>query len=362
MQQLLLQRPFQLENGQVLPELLIGFNTYGQLNSQADNVVWICHAFTGNAEASDWWAGLVGPGKVLDPERYFIVCANMLGSCYGSSGPCSLNPQSGRFYKDTFPEVTVRDIVRAHIELRRHLQIERIHLVIGGSMGGQQALEWAVMEAGLFEHLVILASNAQHSPWGVAFNEAQRMAIEGALASGNGKAGLEAARAIGMLSYRHYNTYQATQGESDPAKIGNYRAASYQRYQGEKLWGRFDLYSYLILSKAMDSHHLGRGRGGVDNALRQIQARTLIFGITTDLLFPLSEQRLLAKHITKARLIEIESPYGHDGFLVEFEAIGRYLRAFLNGLPVGISFSSGNGKTAFVSAGHLPPLPGTEPF
>lgn len=329
-----LAEAFRLECGTTLPEIEIAYHTYGELAPTSDNVVWVCHALTGNSEAADWWDGLVGEEKLFNPEQHFIVCANMLGSCYGSTGPLSINPATGKAYGHDFPLVTVRDMVAAHELLREHLGIQKIHVALGGSMGGQQVLEWAIQKPDLFEHIALLATNAQHSPWGIAFNESQRMAIyadDTLLDEDNpeaGKKGLETARSIAMLSYRSYDTYQMTQTDAED-KIGDFRASSYQRYQGLKLWKRFNVFSYLTLSRAMDSHNVGRGRGGVDKALQEVKANTLVIGITSDLLFPLREQEQIAKGITGAQYTELESIYGHDGFLVEFQRIETLIRQFL---------------------------------
>ncbi len=352
--------PFPLEAGGVLEALQIAYCTYGQLNASGDNVVWICHALTANADAADWWDGLVGAGRVLDPGRYFIVCANMLGSCYGTTGPESLNPATGQAYGRDFPLATIRDMVRAHQLLRQHLGIRGIELAIGGSMGGQQVLEWAVAEPGLFRRLCVLATNARHSPWGIAFNEAQRMAIE-ADTSESGQKGLEAARAIAMLSYRHYDAYRQSQLEENPAKIDDFRASAYQRYQGYKLYKRFKVGAYVALSKAMDSHHLGRGRDSAAAALASISAPTLVVGIRSDILFPIEEQAFLARHIPNARLEIIDSIYGHDGFLVEFEAIAVLLQKFLEDLTF---ITAGRRKIfeTFAVTSERIALPGTESF
>ncbi|MCB0556190.1 MAG: homoserine O-acetyltransferase [Phaeodactylibacter sp.] len=366
---LTIRTPFKLENGESLSELTIAYTTYGVLSPEKDNVVWIAHALTANADAADWWPGLVGPGKLFDPGKYFIVCANMIGSCYGSTHARSSNPDTGQPYGKSFPLITIRDMVRAHQQVQARLGISRIRLAIGGSMGGQQVLEWAVMDPGLFDNIAILASNARHSPWGIAFNEAQRMAIEAdpslyTDAPDAGKAGLKAARAIAMLSYRNYRTYQLSQEEIDGDKFEDFKASSYQRYQGHKLQKRFDVLSYLSLSRSMDSHNLGRGRESVEAALRQITANALVIGIQSDVLFPVEEQAYIARHIPRAKLELIDSIYGHDGFLIEDEAISRLVRPFLEGKP------RLNGKDKFIlrerknGFGYLatPALPGTENF
>lgn len=357
-------RPFQLECGTTLPELEIAYHTYGQLSPNGDNVVWVCHALTGNSEAADWWDGLVGVDKLFDPEHYFIVCANMLGSCYGSTGPASINPATEKPYGHDFPLVSVRDMIAAHELLRVELGIEKIQVALGGSMGGQQVLEWAIQQPLVFEHIVLLATNAQHSPWGIAFNESQRMAIyaDGTLLEEGhpeaGKKGLETARSIAMLSYRSYDTYHLSQTDVEE-KLDGFRASSYQRYQGLKLWQRFNVFSYLTLSRAMDSHNVGRGRGGVENALREVKANTLVIGIETDLLFPIREQEQIAKGITGAQYTMLESIYGHDGFLVEFQRIETLIRQFLFSPEAKIDASPSPSQAWNVSNVALP---GSEKF
>lgn len=334
-----------LEVGETLPELEIAYCTYGELNENRDNVIWVCHALTANADAADWWPGLIGKGKFFNPENYFIVCANILGSCYGSTGPSSVDSRTRTTYSRDFPIVTIRDMVRAHQLLADHLGITEVALMIGGSMGGQQVLEWSIMEPDFPERICVLATNARHSAWGIAFNEAQRMAIESDPSwkdrkPGAGKAGLESARAIAMLSYRNYQTYELTQTDKDGETLDAYRASSYQRYQGLKLFKRFDVLSYWYLSKAMDAHHLGRGRGSLENALAQVRAKALIIGIHSDVLFPIGEQAFIAKAIPGAQLEIIDSFYGHDGFLIESESIAARLQPFmedrnvLNGVEV----------------------------
>ena len=316
----------------MLPRVQVAYHTYGTLSPARDNVVWACHALTANADVLSWWPGLFGPDCHFDPANWFIVCANVLGSCYGSTGPLTATESEEAQYQD-FPLLTIRDMVAAHEALRRHLGVEQIHTLIGGSLGGQQALEWAIQQPAVFEHLVLLATNAQHSPWGIAFNEAQRLAIfadptySSATPTG-GQIGLKAARAVALLSYRSYEAYGNTQQEPDQEKITDFRASSYQQYQGDKLVARFNAYTYVALSRAMDSHHVGRGRGSIAAALSQIRARTLVLSITSDVLFPPSEQQLLARHIPGAMYAEMDSGFGHDGFLIETAQITHFLERF----------------------------------
>lgn len=358
--------PFQLESGQQLDRFTIAYTTHGKLNEQRDNVVWVCHALTGNANPLEWWGELVRPGSLIDPQKHFIVCANMLGSCYGSTGADDYPADQQQSYGLEFPLITTRDMAHAHERLREHLNIQQIYMGIGGSMGGQQLLEWAIIQPKIFNHLCLLATNAKHSPWGIAFNEAQRMALKSDKSFGTnekdaGRAGLASARAIAMLSYRHYNTYGKSQQESEENKIDDFKASSYQRYQGEKLWQRFSPLAYWTLSKAMDSHNIARGRGSVKKALAQITAKTLVIGINTDVLFPKSEQVELATYIPLAHLEIINSHYGHDGFLTETEKISSLLKRFLNNKLV-TKPAKQNGKHSNNFIDHPLVLPGTETF
>ena len=330
-----IEQPFQLESGHTLPRLTAAYHTYGRLNAARDNVIWICHALTANSDCQDWWPGLVGAGCTIDPDRFFIVCVNMLGSSYGSTSPLSHNPETGSAYGLDFPLITTKDNARFFSLVADHLGIRGIRLLMGGSMGGQHGLEWACAEPGRFDLLCVLATNARHSAWGVAFNESQRMALRadatfGTDAPDAGKAGLEAARAVAMLSYRHYRTYVGTQSESDDSTYDDLRASSYQRYQGYKLWKRFDPVCYYGLSRGMDTHNVGRGRGGIAGGLGSITAPTLIISIDTDILFPIEEQGLLSRYIPNSRLEVMHSDYGHDGFLTESVKIGEFLADFLN--------------------------------
>ena len=304
------KEPLVLECGETLRDLRIRYNTWGELNADKTNVVWIFHALTANSDPSEWWGNFFPEGSPINPAKDFIICANVLGSCYGSTEPLSFD----------FPLITIKDIVEGHKRLKNHLGIDKIKLGIGGSLGGQQLLEWAAQETDLFEVIVPIATNAKHSAWGIAFNETQRMAIEA-----DPKNGLETARAIAMLSYRHYDTYEVTQTDIDGRK-DEFSASSYQRYQGQKLSNRFSPYSYYSLSKAMDSHDVGRHLGGVGNALNMIKSKAIVIGLDTDILFPISEQEFITKNIPNSSLHVISSLYGHDGFLIETEQINDILR------------------------------------
>lgn len=325
--------PFLLENGRQIQGLELAYHTFGTINNSQSNVVWICHALTANSNPTEWWPELVGSGHFFDPSKYFIICVNMPASCYGSTGPLSYDVKTGKPHYNDFPLWTIRDMVNSFEALRRVLGIEKINYLVGGSMGGQQALEWSLILGEKLEKLVLLATNAKHSPWGIAFNETQRMAIETDPEWGkpDPKAalnGMKTARAIALMSYRHYDTYLLTQQEEEQDYFDQFRASSYQRYQGEKLAQRFNAYSYWYLSKAMDSHHMGRNRGGIKEVLQSISVKTLILGLLSDQLFPIEEQRYLARHLANAELVELNSSFGHDGFLLEANQIKQALQNF----------------------------------
>ena len=344
--------PFALECGDILPELEIAYHTYGTLNADKSNVIWVCHALTGSSDAADWWAGLIGHGKFFNPFEHFIVCANMVGSHYGSTSPLSIDPRTGHFYGQNFPVITIRDVTKAHHLLAQHFGIQQVKLCIGGSMGGQQVLEWAVQEPDFFEQICVIACGPKMTPWGIALNETQRMAIEAdpSVSAENvakitdletlksvGSKGMEAARAIGMLSYRSYEGYNIAQMDDNDA-IDTFKVQSYQRYQGAKLRQRFNALSYISVSKTMDSHNVGRNRGGLTKALELIKADTLIVGIQSDILFPIEEQAALAAYIPKSRFDVINSKFGHDGFLIEFDQMLSLLEKF-TGRKVGSQIS-----------------------
>lgn len=298
---------FTLESGTEIKNVEIAYHVFGDF-AENKKVIWICHALTANSDAQDWWPNLIGENFLFNPEKYTIVCANILGSCYGTS-----------FTKpEKLPLITIRDMVKLHQKLANFLKISEIELLLGGSLGGMQCLEWAISEPNFIKNLFVIATNAKHSAWGIAFNEAQRMALK------LGEKGMDAARAIAMLSYRNYQTFEETQEDNDE-KLDDYKAATYQLHQGEKLRKRFSADSYYILSKAMDTNNVGRNRISVENALNQITAKTLVVGIDSDFLFPIQEQKRIADNIKNAKLEVISSLYGHDGFLLETEKITQLL-------------------------------------
>lgn len=327
--------PFPLEQGGVLPSLEIAYHTYGELSPAHDNVVWVCHALTANSEVADWWPHTVEPDRFLDPARHFVVCANILGSHYGTTGPLHTNPATGEPWYADFPKLTMCDVIRAHRLLADHLGIPKIRVLIGSSVGGFQAVEWAVSEPEFIERLVLIATAAKATPWQIAIDQTQRMAIFADQTYGQprpdaGMAGMAAARALGLLTYRGPEGYNLTQQElDDTPRYAGFRACTYQSYQGEKLCRRFDAYSYVAILDTFDTHDVGRGRGGVAEALKRITARTLVVGITTDLIFTPEEMRRLSAQIPDSRYLEIASAFGHDGFLVEHEQLNRMLLPFM---------------------------------
>ncbi len=332
--------PFILESGRSLPGFHLAYTTHGRLNKDKSNAVWIFHALTANSNPIEWWPGLVGEKTLLDPAKYFIVCVNMPGSCYGSISPLDIDPATGESYYHDFPLFTTRDMVHAYRHLRKFLGIGKIHIGIGGSMGGQQLLEWAIEEPDAFEFIFPIATNAEHSAWGIAFNASQRMCIENDITWKNkdvdaGLEGMKVARSVALISYRHYDTYVKSQHgftgetENEPVDKQVFKAETYQRYQGEKLAKRFNAFSYYFLSQSMDKHNAGRGRESVKTALHSIKSRALVISISSDMLFPTCEQELLAAHIPHAELAIIDSYYGHDGFLLEYEQLSQLIEDFL---------------------------------
>ena len=326
-------QPYTTEGGAVFSTLEVAYDTWGTLNDAGDNVIWVCHALTANSDVEAWWPGMVGEGLAFDTAKYFIVCANILGSCYGTTGPLSVNPETGKPWLGEFPLITIRDIVNVHELLRNYLGIRSVDLIIGSSIGGYQALEYSIMYPELIRHLVFIASSAKQSPWAIAFNESQRLAIEadstffGDGLNGGSK-GMRAARSIALLSYRTSYAYNKTQAEDDDDKMGSFKASSYQDYQGDKLVKRFNAWSYYRLTQLSDSHNIGRGRGGVKNALRSVKALTLCIGIKSDILYPVDEQKFVSQNVLNGRYSEIDSFFGHDGFLIETGQVSEQIKKF----------------------------------
>lgn len=320
-QEYTLSEDFYLESGQKLVNPKLVYHTAGTINSDGSNVVWVFHALTANSDVFDWWPGLFGEGHYYNPDDYFIICVNTLGSPYGSTSPTDFK----------FPLYRVRDVVGLQLKLTEHLRIERIHTLIGGSFGGYQALEFAYSYRGKVDNLISIASSAVASPWNVAIHESQRLAIHADVTFGKpqgGQAGLKAARAIGMLTYRTAESFISSQSD-EPENWNTHRAAGYVDYQGHKLVGRFDALCYYYLTKCLDSHHIGRGRGGMAEALSQIAVNTLVISIDTDQLELPSTQREMAQRMPKVKHVTIHSDYGHDGFLIETESISNTIMSFI---------------------------------
>lgn len=329
---------FSFEAGGTLDQLEIIFHTSERPYQQGDRVVWLCHALTANSDPLDWWPEMVGDGCCVNPDNDFVVCVNIFGSAYGTTGPRTALHNATPHYTTLhnpldFPKFTVRDTARLFTLVREHLGIEQVDLLIGSSIGGFHALEWAIMEGERIRHAAFIATAPRVSPWLTAWMEVQRMALEAdptfraCESLDGGSKGLMAARAISLISYRSFDGYNLTQYETDDDCLFASRAASYERYQGEKLVKRgFDAYSYYYLLHCVDSQNVGRHRGGVAAALAQIQAKSIVISITSDGLFPPCESREWAKFIPDAKYYEIESRFGHDGFLLETEQITQILK------------------------------------
>lgn len=323
--------PFKLELGGALPQLTIAYHTYGNLNADRSNAVWVCHALTANSDVADWWPHTVEKGAFLDPEKYFIVCANILGSHYGTTGPLTPMPDTGEPLYADFPKLTISDMARAHALLANALGIKKIYKLVGSSVGGFQALEWAAMEPQRFDNIVLIATAAKASPWAIAIDETQRMAIMSDKSYGErrddaAQAGLAAARAIGMLTYRGPEGYNRTQSDRPESDITDpHRACTYQRYQGEKLCRRYNAYSYVTILDAFDTHDIGRKRGGLEKTLASLTMPVTVVGISSDIIFTPPEMRALAQALPNSRYYEIDSDMGHDGFLVEHGQLNKIL-------------------------------------
>ena len=326
--------PFTLESGESLPGITVAYHTYGTLNERKDNAVWVMHALTANSEVADWWPHTVEKGKFLDPEKYFVICANVLGSCYGSTGPGTPLPPDGRPLYNDFPLLTVRDMVKAHRLLCARLGITRLKAIIGSSLGGFQALEWLVSDPDITEKAVLCATDYQCRPWLAAINKAMYMAIEadadfGTPSLGAARKGLEAARAIALLSYRSHSAYDMTQRDPEGARNPfERRVHSYQAYQGKKLADRFDVYSYLRMCRSSDTHDVSRGRGSFADALGRIKARCLVVAVSSDILFPPQYHTEMASMIPGAEYAVIHSDFAHDGFLIEHEQLDALIQNF----------------------------------
>lgn len=361
--------PLNLECGINLHNIKAAYQTYGELNSEGSNAVLICHALTGNAHAAGfieeeeydnqsrpdllnkyfkmfkgkpgWWDDVIGPGKIFDTNKHFVICSNVLGSCYGTTGPVSINPQNNKAYQADFPKVTVRDIVKVQKELIDKLGVNKIKTISGGSLGGMQVLEWAVMYPEIVESIIPIATSARHSAWAIGIGEIERQAITNDPEWKNGyyekqpEKGLALARKIAMLTYRTMPSMeekfarQLTDHKDFFDDENNFQINSYLDYQGDKLVKRFDANTYITLANIMDYHDISFNRGNIDDVLKSIKAKTLSIGIDSDLLYPVEEQKFIAEKITNAKYAEIKSIHGHDAFLIEFEQLNKIVAPFL---------------------------------
>ncbi len=359
------QDPFPLENGQVLPEVVTCYETYGTLNAARDNAILITHGLTGSSHAAGWyrpdshfpgyWEALIGPGTLFDTNRFFLIAPNALGGCRGTTGPASLDPATGKPFGLSFPIVTIRDMVRAQRRLVEHLGIEQLHLVIGGSMGGMQALEWAVTYPDRMRNVCSIASSARNTAQAIAFNECMRRAIrldpnwkKGAYYDGPPPSdGLALARMIGTITYLSDPIMQQMFGrkrtlEESPIEYDLHARFDVERFlheEGEKLVRRFDANSYLYVTRAIDLHDLGRGYGSLEAAYRRVQARVLHIGIRSDILFYPHHIREIHNRLcavgVDSTYWELDSDYGHDAFLVEQEKMAPPLQEFLEAAEAG---------------------------
>ncbi|UFJ39120.1 homoserine O-acetyltransferase [Brevibacillus humidisoli] len=342
----------ELESGEVLKEVEVGYETHGTYDKERGNAVLICHALTGDVHVAGdesqagWWEGLVGPGMPIDTNQYYVICCNVLGGCYGTTGPASINPDTGKPYGSSFPMVSIRDMVHTQHRFLQALGIEQLYAVVGGSMGGMQVYEWAITYPTYMKMVVPIATCTRFSAIAIAYNDVGRQAIVNDPAWQGGDyypgpgptSGLAVARMLGMITYRTAELFEerfgrSLQEQADSSSFDTpFQIESYLRYQGEKLVERFDANSYLCLLKAMDTHDVGRNRGGIEHALSGIKAQVVGIGISNDLLYPLDHQRemvdVLRTYGIRADFYTIDSKYGHDGFLVEFHKMGNILAPY----------------------------------
>jgi homoserine O-acetyltransferase len=355
-QDALFNEPLVLESGRELTNIIVAFETYGKLNDEANNAILVCHALTGDALAAGkdengttgWWADMIGPGKTFDTNKFFVVCANVLGGCQGTTGPASINPETNRPWGMSFPVITIKDMVKVQRKLIELLGVNKLKIVAGGSMGGMQVLEWAVMYPELVENIIPIATSCRLSALGIAYNEVGRRAIMqdpdwqgGNYYPGLGPVnGLSLARMIATITYKSDESFSLRFGRNmaTPANeifdnSSYFEVESYLRYQGQKLTRRFDANSYLYLIKAMDFHDISRGVGTLEQALNRFQGKSLVVGINSDFLYPSYEQRQLVTMLHRlgkeVDYYEIDSPYGHDAFLIEFKQMEKGLGDFI---------------------------------
>ncbi len=348
-------------DGKQLGPITVAYETYGQLTPQRDNAIFVCHALTGDAHCAGWhssesrkpgwWEEFVGPGKGLDTDKYFVICANVLGGCKGTTGPSSTNEETGQPYSLTFPFITIGDIIQVHAELVRHLGIDRLLATIGGSLGGMQVLEWAARFPDQINAAIVLASGPRLSAQGIAFNAVGRRAIQADPHFHNGeyydqeqgpRYGLALARMVAHITYLSESSIEAKFGRRlqdsdalayDLQRETEFQIESYLHYQGKRFVERFDANSYLCLTRAMDYFDLGEAHGSIANTLGKTDARFLVLSYTTDWLFPTVQSREIVSALIQGgqhvSFLELESPFGHDSFLLEYEQLQELVTPFL---------------------------------
>ena len=325
----------QLESGEHLDDVTVAYRTWGDLSKGKNRAILICHALTGSADVEAWWPGVIGSSGAFDPRQDFVICCNLLGSCYGSTGPVSRHPLTGKRYRADFPRISVRDMVHVQRELLRHLGVTRLALVTGPSLGGMQALEWAATYPEFVETIVPIGVGGKHSAWCIGISEAQRAAIyadenwNGGYYSDDAEPtrGLAAARMMAVCSYRSWDSYHQRFGR-ETCDSGEFQVQSYLRYQGAKINDRFDANTYVRLTQAMNTHDVARQRGNYLDVLESLQQRALVVSVSSDILYPPHEQELLAKHMPNARYEVLGSDHGHDGFLIQSGELAKLIRNF----------------------------------
>lgn len=331
---------FELESGQVLKDVPVAYRTWGKLNARGDNAVVVCHALTGNTDADVWWSEMIGPDKAVDTGRDFAICANVIGSPYGTLSPLTADPDTGAPWAADFPETTVRDCVGLHRLLLEQLGVSEVAFAVGGSLGGMQVLEWA-FHRDLVRGIVPIAVGGRHSPWCIGWSEAQRRAIRGDPRWHGGRyssetppaEGLALARMMAMISYRSFEEFGERFGRQRSDE--GFHAESYLRHQGEKFVERFDANCYLRLTEIMDTHDVSRGRGPYEDVLRGVDQPALVVGVTTDILYPLAEQRELQSLLPNAELAVLDASQGHDGFLIAQRQLGDQIRRWRRERSIG---------------------------